>query len=135
MSAMGICTNAMARAMVDSLLSALGGGPLVLTFPGENQDGTRSELGYEVTLPELVEVTAAHGRQLAVDEGEGWEIIVPADDLEELMHGRQFADVQSLMQSCESMRFANTQLTLKEVQSVCAGGEAYLYRLLAKETD
>jgi hypothetical protein len=135
MSAMGICTNAMARAMVDSLLSALGGGPLVLTFPGESQDGTRSELGYEVVAPEMVELTSAHGRQLASEEGEGWELIVAADDVEELMHRRQCADVHGLMQSCESMQFAGAQLVLKEVQAVCAGGEAYLYRLLAKETE
>lgn len=48
MSAMSEGTNAMARALVESLLGALGGGPLQLVLTGVSDDGTAGELGYAV---------------------------------------------------------------------------------------
>lgn len=132
-SAMGQGTNAMARALVDSLLGSLGGGPLVLVLAGASDDGTAGELGYAVAGPGTIAIDTAHGRRLTAEQGEGWEILVPADDLEQAASGAQLQDVYALIGKSSEITYAGAVLTVIELEAVCAGGEAYLYRLRAKE--
>jgi hypothetical protein len=135
MSGFGGRTNAMARALVDSLLGTLGGGPLVLVLPGASDDGTAGELGYAVAGASTIEIDTAHGSRLLTEHGEGWEILIPADDLEQFATEAQFQDVYALIASCSEATYAGVSLTISELEAVCAGGEAYLYRMRAVEAE
>lgn len=135
MSAMSEGTNAMARALVDSLLGALGGGPLKLVVAGVSDDGTAGELGYAVAGSNVIAINTAHGRRVLPVEGERWEILIPADDLEQAASEAQCQDAYALIAKCSEVTYAGVSLSISELEAVCAGGEAYLYRLMAEEQE
>ncbi|MEO8726274.1 MAG: hypothetical protein ABI383_09125 [Acidobacteriaceae bacterium] len=135
MSAMSEGTNAMARALVDSLLGALGGGPLELVLAGISDDGTAGELGYAVAGPQVIRIDTAHGRRILPVAGERWELLIPADDLEQAASEAGFQDVYGLLGRCSEVTYAGVVLDVTELEAVCAGGEAYLYRLIAEEQE
>ena len=61
-----------------------------------------------------------------------WELLVPADDLESAAAGMQMT-VQQMIAQCLAMTYAGVELTAEKVEAVCAGGEAYAYRVVARE--
>lgn len=67
--------------------------------------------------------------------GERWEILIPADDLEQAASEAGSQDVYALMGKCSEVTYAGVTLNVSELEAVCAGGEAYLYRLIAEEQE
>ena len=132
-----------ARAVADQMLGTLGGGELVMAVAGPVGDGTAVELGYGGVAPVSVVLERVHGRVLAPDSTahlsasrtDGaptvwWELIVPADDLEREAKGAGMT-VEELVGRCVGMTYAGAQLRPEKVEGVCAGGEVYVYRVVA----
>ncbi len=133
MSAISDGTNAAARALVDALIGALGGGPLEMVVADRNDDGTAAELGYSQTAPSTIEIDSAHGRRHPGVNSEMWELLIPADELEQAASDSGSGDVYALLGKCNEITYAGVSLKVSEVEAVCAGGDAYLYRLMATE--
>jgi len=133
----------MARALADQMLGNLGGGELVMAVAGPVGDGTAVELGYGGVAPVSVVLGRVHGRVLAPDqvpksrshevaklETVYWELVIPADDLEGAAKGAE-TSVEELVERCMGMTYAGVELKAEKLEGVVAGGEVYVYRVLA----
>jgi nucleoside 2-deoxyribosyltransferase len=128
-------TNAAARALADGMLRMLGGGTLQIFIVTPNDDGTAAELGYAASTPETIEIGTAHGSRIETEQARRWEILVSADDAEDAAHHFGIQDVHTLFTKCRQITFAGVALSPVQLEAVCAGGDVYLYRVIAAEAE
>jgi hypothetical protein len=121
------------RAM-NTMVRALGGGPVRLRVPSAAAAGLERELGITAPALEELEIGPVVVRKLAEKAGRARvEVIVSASSLAPLLSGRGDASAYLLLKSAESLMYDERVFRVTAVSAESFGGVEYMYRVTAVE--
>lgn len=121
------------RAM-NTMVRALGGGPMTLRVPSAAVVGLERELGMTAPALEELEVGPVVVRKLADKAGRSRvEVIVSASSLAPLLAARGEDSAYLLLKSAESLMYEQHVFRVTEVSAESFGGVEYMYRVTGVE--
>ena len=121
------------RAM-NTMVRALGGGPMTLRVPSAAVVGLERELGMTAPALEELEVGPVVVRKLADKAGRSRvEVIVSASSLAPLLAARGEDSAYLLLKSAESLMYEQRVFRVTEVSAESFGGLEYMYRVTGVE--
>lgn len=121
------------RAM-NTMVRALGGGPMTLRVPSAAVVGLERELGMTSPALEELEVGPVVVRKLADKAGRSRvEVIVSASSLAPLLAARGEDSAYLLLKSAESLMYEQRVFRVTEVSAESFGGLEYMYRVTGVE--
>jgi len=121
------------RAM-NTMVRALGGGPMTLRVPSAAVVGLVRELGMTAPALEELEVGPVVVRKLADKAGRSRvEVIVSASSLAPLLAARGEDSAYLLLKSAESLMYEQRVFRVTEVSAESFGGLEYMYRVTGVE--
>lgn len=133
MSAINEAMEQMARSAADALLDGFGSGPLVMKLNPTQAAGIGDELGYVTAYPVNVTLDLVHGRVLGIVAEKKWELIISASEMESAAEDGGYADVLTMMDQCQEVRWRGKRMTVDITEPEAIGDAAYFYRLHVKE--
>jgi len=126
------------RLLADALLRSVSGTSAQLRITGTNQDTTMSELGLVSTAFVEATVSPVVMRKLRPAWQPGsearWELLVSATAVQQQVQALDMASAQSLFALTVAVIVAGQGYLIDSVASNEAFGQAYLYRLMLRET-
>jgi hypothetical protein len=124
--------------LADALLRSVAGTTALLRVTGTNADTNISELGLVATAFTEVVVSPVVMRKLRPTWHEGgeskWELLVSATSIQEQVNSLDLPSAQSLLSMTLTVTVAGQNYLIESVASNEAFGQAYLYRLLLRES-
>ena len=121
------------RAM-NTMVRALGGGPVTLRVPSGAVAGLERELGITAPALEDLEVGPVVVRKLVEKAGRARvEVIVSTSSLAPLLAARGEDSAYLLLKSAESLMYEGRVFRVTEVGAESFGGVEYMYRMTAVE--
>lgn len=124
--------------LADALLRSMTGTTALLRVTGANTETDQSEVGLVATAFSDVVVSPVVMRKLRPSWQEGgeskWELLVSATSVGQQVSALDLPSAQSLFAMTLAVTVAGQDYLIESIASNEAFGQAYLYRLLLRET-
>jgi len=124
--------------LADALLRSMTGTTALLRVTGANTETNQSEVGLVATVFSDVVVSPVVMRKLRPTWQEGgeskWELLVSATSVGQQVSTLDLPSAQSLFAMTLAVTVAGQDYLIESIASNEAFGQAYLYRLLLRET-